>query len=75
MELSPTVVGHGLTPWYRYYFSGQENEQGGKLWNFRARLYNTDFNRFYALEPKGQQFSPYAFCGNSHFWFKVYAGQ
>ncbi|MDX2128539.1 MAG: RHS repeat-associated core domain-containing protein [Chloroherpetonaceae bacterium] len=53
---------------YFYVFSlhsGQENEGDGKLWNFRARLYNTDFNRFYALDPADQQFSPYAFCGNS----------
>ncbi|MDX2128896.1 MAG: hypothetical protein SFU91_07670 [Chloroherpetonaceae bacterium] len=51
--LPPSSVGWGATPWYRYYFSGQENEGEGKIWNFRARLYNTDFNRFYALNSKG----------------------
>ncbi|MDX2128520.1 MAG: RHS repeat-associated core domain-containing protein [Chloroherpetonaceae bacterium] len=65
----PTFVGGDPTLKFLKYISGQENEGDGKLWNFRARLYNTDFNRFYALDPNGQQFSPYAFCGNSPLMF------
>jgi hypothetical protein len=35
------------------------------LQNFRARFYDEDLFRFYAMDPAGQQLSPYAFSGNS----------
>jgi hypothetical protein len=35
------------------------------LQNFRARFYDDDLFRFYAMDPAGQQTSPYAFSGNS----------
>jgi hypothetical protein len=35
------------------------------LQNFRARFYDEDLFRFYAMDPAGQFKSPYAFSGNS----------
>jgi Bacterial toxin 23 len=35
------------------------------LQNFRARFYDEDLFRFYAMDPAGQQISPYAFVGSS----------
>ena len=42
-------------------FTGQELEQGGDLYNFRAREYDPALGIFYASDPAGQGFSPYMY--------------
>jgi RHS repeat-associated protein len=51
--------------WARYFYTGQELDEETGLQNFRARFYDDDLFRFYAMDPAGQQTSPYAFSGNS----------
>jgi RHS repeat-associated protein len=51
--------------WARYFYTGQERDEETGLQNFRARFYDEDLFRFYAMDPAGQQISPYAFSGNS----------
>jgi RHS repeat-associated protein len=51
--------------WARYFYTGQELDTETGLQNFRARFYDDDLFRFYAMDPAGQQTSPYAFNGNS----------
>jgi RHS repeat-associated protein len=53
--------------WARYFYTGQERDEETGLQNFRARFYDEDLFRFYAMDPAGQQISPYAFVGNSPF--------
>ncbi len=48
-----------------YQYTGQEFDSETQLHNFRARLYDSDLFRFYATDPAGQDFSPYAFAGNA----------
>jgi RHS repeat-associated protein len=51
--------------WARYFYTGQERDEETGLQNFRARFYDEDLFRFYAMDPAGQQTSPYAFVGSS----------
>ncbi|MFZ1288488.1 MAG: RHS repeat-associated core domain-containing protein [Melioribacteraceae bacterium] len=48
-----------------YQFTGQEYDTELSLHNFRARLYDGDLGMFYGVDPAGQGFSPYGFCGNN----------
>jgi len=48
-----------------YKFTGQEYDNETNLWNFRARLYDSGIERFYASDPAGQGFAPYSYCGNN----------
>ena len=48
-----------------YEFTGQELEQGGDLYNFRAREYDPALGIFYASDPAGQDFSPYMYVGGN----------
>ena len=48
---------------YRWQCRELDNETG--LYDFRARLYDPQFMRFHAPDPKRQYASPYIFCGNS----------
>jgi len=51
-----------------YQFTGQELDQfsnGFSLHNFRARLYDSDLGRFYAMDPSGEGNSPYAYVANN----------
>ncbi len=48
-----------------YQYTGQEFDEETGLHNFRARLYDSELMRFYAVDPQGQTPSPYLFCGNS----------
>ena len=50
----------GLT--YRY--TGQEYDAEIGLHNYRARFYDSNLGRFYAMDPAGQFWSPYAYAGN-----------
>ncbi len=48
-----------------YQYTGQEYDDEVDLHNFRARFYDSDLMRFYAVDPAGQTASPYLFCGNN----------
>jgi RHS repeat-associated protein len=52
-----------------YQYTGQEYEKKLDLYNFRARFYDSDLMRFYAVDPEEQTASPYLFCGNSPVMF------
>ncbi|VXD14802.1 RHS repeat domain-containing protein [Marinoscillum sp. 108] len=47
-----------------YQFTGQEYDQETGLHNYRARLYDDELGRFYAVDPAGQFHSPYVGIGN-----------
>lgn len=49
----------------RYRFTGHEYDYETGLWNFRARLYDDELGIFYAVDPSGQNFSPFSYCGNN----------
>jgi RHS repeat-associated protein len=49
----------------RYFYTGQEKDAETGLQNYRARFYDSELFRFYQTDPMGQQFSPYAYNGNS----------
>ncbi|MGH7494145.1 MAG: RHS repeat domain-containing protein, partial [bacterium] len=48
----------------KYQFTGQEFDESG-LHNYRARLYDSDLGKFYAVDAEGQFASPYAYAGNN----------
>lgn len=48
-----------------YQFTGQEFDDEIGLHNFRARLYDSDLAMFYAVDPAGQNFSPFGYAGNN----------
>jgi RHS repeat-associated protein len=49
----------------RYTFTGQEFESQSGLYNFRARMYDENISRFYAMDPAMEGFSPYSYAGNN----------
>ncbi|MGI0016026.1 MAG: RHS repeat-associated core domain-containing protein, partial [Nitrososphaera sp.] len=48
----------------KYQFTGQEYDESA-LHNYRARLYDSDLGKFYAVDPAGQGWSLYAYAGNN----------
>ncbi len=48
-----------------YRFTGQEFDSETALYNFRARLYDDELGIFYAVDPAGQNFSPFSYAGNN----------
>lgn len=52
-----------------YLYTGQERDSELSLYNYRARMYDEDLMRFYDTDPADEQFSPYAFVGNSPMMF------
>jgi len=48
-----------------YRFTGQEYDGETALYNFRARLYDDELGIFYAVDPSGQNFSPFSYTGNN----------
>jgi len=48
-----------------YLFTGQEYDAESGLHNFRARLYDSDLGRFYAVDAAGQFASPFLYAGNN----------
>ncbi len=48
-----------------YRYTGQERDGATGLMNYRARMYDPDLGRFYAVDPAGQFASPYAYAGNN----------
>ena len=51
----------------QYGFTGQEKDYESDLHNFRARQYNDNLGRFFAVDPQGQYHSPYVYGGNNPF--------
>jgi len=48
-----------------YKFTAQEFDSESGLHNFRARLYDSDLGRFYAVDAAGQTPSPYLYADNN----------
>ena len=48
-----------------YKFTAQEFDFESGLHNFRARLYDSDLGRFYAVDAAGQFASPFLYAGNN----------
>ncbi len=48
-----------------YQYTGQEYDTELSLHNFRARLYDSDLGMFYAVDPAGQGYSPFAYGMNN----------
>ena len=53
-----------VTARFRYLYTGQEFDWETGLYNYRARLYDSDLARFYSPDPLNEFFSPYVFVGN-----------
>ncbi len=58
------LIRAGTTNEVKYQFTGQEYDENG-LHNYRARLYDSDLGKFYATDPAGQGWSPFAYAGNN----------
>ncbi len=58
------IIRIGTTNEVKYQFTGQEYDQSG-LNNYRARLYDSDLGKFYAMDPAGQFSAPYSYAGNN----------
>jgi RHS repeat-associated protein len=52
-----------------YQYTGQEYDSELDLHNFRARFYDSDLMRFYAVDPLEEFSSSYLFCGNNPITF------
>jgi RHS repeat-associated protein len=52
-----------------YQYTGQEYDSELDLHNFRARFYDSDLMRFYAVDPMEEFASSYLFCGNNPIMF------
>ena len=50
---------------FRYLYTGQEYDSETGLYNYRARIYDSDLGRFYSPDPVQEFFSPYVFVGNN----------
>ncbi|KAA0231259.1 RHS repeat-associated core domain-containing protein [candidate division KSB1 bacterium] len=58
------LIRTGTTNEVAYQFTGQEFDESG-LHNYRARLYDSDLGKFYAVDPAGQGWSPFVYAGNN----------
>jgi len=66
------VIPIQINPQVHYRFTGQELDEfsnGFSLHNFRARMYDSDIGRFYAIDPSGEGNSPYAYVANNPIMF------
>jgi RHS repeat-associated protein len=50
---------------FRYLYTGQEYDEDIGLYNYRARLYDSDLGRFLTPDPKRQGPSPYVYVNNN----------
>ncbi|MCI0556346.1 MAG: RHS repeat-associated core domain-containing protein, partial [Anaerolineae bacterium] len=57
------LIRTGTTNEVKYQFTGQEIDESS-LHNYRARLYDSDLGKFYAVDPAGGAISPYLYVGN-----------
>ena len=62
-DLMGTAYGNPEIISYRY--TGQEFDGELGLYNYRARFYDPQLGRFYAIDPAGQYASPYLYVGNN----------
>jgi RHS repeat-associated protein len=76
------VIRIGTTNEVKYQFTGQEYDESG-LHNYRARLYDSDLGKFYAIDPAEQGWSPFVYAGNNpvilvdpegRFWVPILIG-
>jgi RHS repeat-associated protein len=58
------IIRIGTTNEVKYQFTGQEYDESG-VHNYRARLYDSDLGKFYAVDPAGQGWSAFAYAGNN----------
>ncbi|MEB3311169.1 MAG: RHS repeat-associated core domain-containing protein [Snowella sp.] len=58
-----------------YLYTGQEYDAEIRLYNYRARFYDSRLGRFYGPDPAGQQPSPFAYCGNDPILFSDKTGR
>ncbi|MCK6603213.1 MAG: RHS repeat-associated core domain-containing protein [Bacteroidetes bacterium] len=49
----------------KYTYTGQEKDPETGLMNYKARMYDPNIGRFYAMDPAGQTPSFYNYCGNN----------
>jgi RHS repeat-associated protein len=64
-NLMPSEVSEEIS----YQYTGQEYDSELDLHNFRARFYDSDLMRFYAVDPMEEFASPYLYCGNNPILF------
>ncbi len=48
-----------------YLYTGQEFDEETKLYNYKARMYDSILMRFYSVDPAEEQASPYTYCKNN----------
>ncbi|TAK56980.1 MAG: RHS repeat-associated core domain-containing protein [Bacteroidetes bacterium] len=53
------------SPDVRYKYTGQEYDAQTGIYNYRARMYDEQLGRFYAIDPAGAGFSPYSYAANN----------
>lgn len=58
------IMGANVTTDLAYQYTGQEYDDEIGLHNYRARFYDDDLMRFYAIDPAEEFSSPYLYCGN-----------
>ncbi|KAA0227047.1 hypothetical protein EDS67_17745 [candidate division KSB1 bacterium] len=58
------LIRTGTTNEVTYQFTGQEFDESG-LHNYRARMYDSDLGRFYAVDPAEEFTSPFIYAGNN----------
>ncbi|HTK07867.1 MAG TPA: RHS repeat-associated core domain-containing protein, partial [Ktedonobacteraceae bacterium] len=60
---------------FRYLYTGQEYDEEIGLYNYRARLYDSDLGRFLTPDPKRQFPSPYVYVNNNPLSFTDPTGE
>ncbi len=58
-----------------YRYTGQERDGATGLMNYRARMYDPDLGRFYAIDPAGVGASPYSYVYNNPLSFTDPTGE
>jgi RHS repeat-associated protein len=58
------IIRIGTTNEVKYQFTGQEFDETG-MHNYRARLFDSDLGKFYAIDPAEQGWSPFVYAGNN----------
>ncbi len=54
-----------VTEQMNYLYTGQELDTETGLFNYKARMYDPDLNRFLSTDPLGQYVNPYSYCGSN----------
>jgi len=56
------IITSYVSPDIRYTYTGQEYDCQTHLYNFRARMYDSDIGRFYTTDPAGSTYAPYGYA-------------